>query len=298
VTATAALGGTAEPDSRPFYPAAALVAELLEACAAGAAVGSAIDLGVVARLQAGPVAQDSVAADCGLTRQGAESLLAALAALGLVTREDDGRFRPAFSRLTDLVGQLALLFRESAEHAAGLLTQPSARVLDIGAGAAPWSLALAARDPDTRIRAVELPAVLPATRRAVAAAGYAAQFDHLGGDLFAVNLGRSVYDLAIAGNLCHLFDEATNRRLLRRVFHAVRPGGAVAILEGLPTERFDGPRPVILSALGLLLRTDRGQLYPFSTYVGWLREAGFEAVERIDLSVAPPLSLIAARRPA
>ncbi len=132
----------------------------------------------------------------------------------------------------------------------------------------------------------------------MAAAGYTARFDYLGGDLFAVDVGRSVYDLAIAGNLCHLFDEATNRRLLRRVFHAVRPGGAVAILEPLPTERFDGPRPVILYALGLLLRTSRGQVYPFSTYMGWLRDAGYEAVERIDLSMAPLISLITARRAA
>jgi len=31
--------------------------------------------------------------------------------------------------------------------------------------------------------------------------------------------------------------------------------------------------------------------------VGWLREVGYEAVERIDLSPTPPISLITARRP-
>ena len=197
-----------------------------------------------------------------------------------------------------MVPHLGTWFAPAAERAADHLAAPGLRVLDLGAGAAPWSLALAARDPYTRVTAVELPAVLPATRRAVAAAGYTARFDYLGGDLFAVDVGRSVYDLAIAGNLCHLFDEATNRRLLERLFDALRPGGTLAILEALPTERFDGPRPVILYALGLLLRTSRGQVYPFSTYVGWLRDAGYEAVERIDLSMAPLISLITARRAA
>ena len=152
MTAAVALAGATESDAVPSFPAAALVAKLLEACAAGAAVGSAIDLGVVARIEAGPVAPDRVAADSGLTEQGAESLLAALAALGLVARGDDGRFRPAFSRLTafaellqpwgslplalpgewwaadaaitagaerlypNVVGQLALLFREGANR--------------------------------------------------------------------------------------------------------------------------------------------------------------------------------------
>jgi len=49
--------------------------------------------------------------------------------------------------------------------------------------------------------------------------------------------------------------------------------------------------------LGLLLRTQRGRVYPFSTYSGWLHEAGYDAVERIDLGETPPLSLITARRP-
>ena len=169
-------------------------------------------------------------------------------------------------------------------------------ILDIGAGAAPWSIALARRDPECRIRAVDLPAVLPATRRAVSAAGCEAQFDYLGGDLFAVDWGRAAYDLAIAGNVCHLFGEAANRRLLRRFYDALRPGGRLAIVDTLPNEQLDGPRPAVLYALGLALRTAAGRIYPLSTYVGWLREAGYEEIVRYDLSAAPPVSLITARR--
>ena len=333
MTAARALVAAAEPDSRPFYPAAALVAELLEACAAGAAVGSAIDLGVVARVQAGPVAPDSVAADCGLTGQGAESLLAALVALGLVTREDDGRFRPAFSRLTDfaellrpwaslplalrgewraadaattagaeylypnVVGQLALLFRESAEHAAGLLTQANPRVLDIGAGAAPWSLALAARDPDREVTAVELPAVMATTRAAVRAAGLERKYVFIEGDAFDVDWGKPAsFDLALVGNLCHLFDEEANLRLLQRVAEAVRPGGKVAVIDILASERGDGPRAAALYSLGLVLRTARGRIYPYSAFRRWLNESGFADLCRHRLAGPFSLSLITARR--
>jgi SAM-dependent methyltransferase len=174
---------------------------------------------------------------------------------------------------------------------------PALRVLDIGAGAAPWSLALARRDNACRVTAVDFPAVLESTRPAVAAAGCEQQVSYLAGDLFEVDFGGAAYDLAIAGNLCHLFDETSNRRLLRRLFDAVRPGGTVAILDALPNERLDGPRAVVLYGLGLLWRTERGQIYPFSTYVGWLRDTGYEAVERLDLGAVLPISLITARRP-
>jgi pyruvate,water dikinase len=232
-------------------PTAVLAAEQFETCAAGAAVGSAIEFGVIARVEKGPVEPARVAADCGLTVRGAETLLGALAALGLLTQEDDGRFRPAFSALSafaellrpwaslgpalrgvsrradaattagaeslypNVVQQLAQLFRESAEHAAGLLMEPNARVLDIGAGAAPWSLALAARDPGCAVTAVELPAVIARTRSAVRAAGLDRQYVFVEGDAFEVDWGaRRSFDLALVANFCHLLDDNANIRLL------------------------------------------------------------------------------------
>ncbi|HET8853658.1 MAG TPA: class I SAM-dependent methyltransferase [Ktedonobacteraceae bacterium] len=309
---------------------------LQEAIAASSAHAAADRLGVLARLAAGPADLVTLARDCTISERGARLLLAALISLGLIEEAPDGSFSAAASDLAQLaamitpwshlaeairgdrptmagdtpggagtlysevVSYLGALFAPVAEHAADHLIARGLRdrVLDLGAGAAPWSLALAARNPDIRVTAVDLPAVLAVTRQVVATSGYDLQFDYLSGDLFTIDLGRSAYDLAIAGNLCHLFDEATNRRLLGRLFDAIRPGGTLAILDALPNERLDGPRPIVLYALGLLLRTNRGQVYPFSTYMGWLRDIGYEAVELIDLSPStPPISLIMARRP-
>ncbi len=180
--------------------------------------------------------------------------------------------------------------------AADHLATPALRILDVGAGAAPWSIAITAREPTCRVTAVDLPSVIPATRQAVAAAGLDPQFDFLPGDLFTHEFARSAYDLAIVANVCHLFDQA-GRHLLARIFTALRPGAKLAIVDALPNERLDGPRRVVLYALGLLLRTARGQVYPFSTYAGWLRHAGYEAIDCTDLAGAVPLSLITAKHP-
>lgn len=307
---------------------------LQEAIATSSALSAAEYLGVLARLSVGPADPITLARDCSISERGTRLLLAALSSLGLIEQDTDGVYRTALPDLTqvsawikpwdqlnqairddrpdrtgdtpegaeilypDVVPHLGAWFAPAAEQAADYLIGGRLRVLDLGAGAAPWSLALAARNPDTCVMAVDVPAVLKVTRQVVASSGYATQFDYLSADLLTIDLGRCEYDLAIAGNLCHLFDEATNRRLLGRLFDTLRPGGTLAILDALPNERLDGPRPVVLYALGLLLRTNRGQVYPFSTYVGWLREVGYEAVERIDLAPTPPISLIMARRPA
>ncbi len=306
---------------------------LQEALAISSALSAADHLGVLARLDTGPADSITLARDCAIGERGARLLLAALCSLGLIEEGPDSLYHAALPDLAQLTmwitpwGQLAQAMRDdqparagdtpggaetlypevvahlgewfalAAERAADHLIDRGQRVLDLGAGAAPWSLALATRNPDMRVTAVDVPGVLAVTRQVVTASGYADRFDYLSGDLFTIDLGRSAYDLAIAGNLCHLFDEATNRRLLGRLFNALRPGGMLAILDALPNERLDGPRSVVLYALGLLLRTNRGQVYPFSTYVGWLREVGYETVERTDLSPTPPISLITARRP-
>src|SRR5260370_1856757 len=242
---------------------------LQEALATSSALIAADHLGVLARLATGPADPITIARDCAISLRGARLLLAALSSLGLIEEDADGSYHTALSDLAqvttwitpwgqltqairddqparagdtpggaeilypEVVAHLGALFAPTAGHAA---YHPIARgqcVLDLGAGAAPCRLALAARNPAMRVTAVDVPAVLAVTRQVVAASGYATQFDYLSGDLFTIDLGRSAYDLAIAGSLCHLFDEATNRRLLEQLFDALRTGGMLAILDAL-----------------------------------------------------------------
>src|SRR2546428_10008358 len=128
-------------------------------------------------------------------------------------------------------------------------------------------------------------------------AGLGPLFKFVAGDFFSVDLGRAWYDLVLAGNVCLLYDARSNRGLLARLFDALRPGGCLAILEELPNEAMDGPRAVVLYALGLLLRSGSGRVYPFTTYAGWLRDSGFAAISRAEPDPSQLISLITARRP-
>jgi SAM-dependent methyltransferase len=294
-------------------------ASLHAAFATAEAVASASELGVFSALEEKPADPLELAAACGLTERGARALVAALAGLRLVHRDEDGRYRPAVSGLAafgailgswrsispalrgeprqggdtvagaeslypSLVPQLGEMFAESAERAAEFLTGLGQQVLDVGAGAAPWSIALARRDPRCRGTAVDLPGVLPQTRLAVT------------GDVFQLDLGRGEgYDLALAANLFHLFDVEANRKLIRRIAGSLRGGGRIAIVDVVPNERLDGPRGAVLYGLGLLQRTATGAIYPYSAYRQWLEEVGFDEARRRAIGGPPPLTLITAR---
>ena len=308
------------------------LAYLGEAVAAAAVVQTAGRLGVLARLDGAPATTAELTDACEISERGARLLLGALAGLGLAEAVGGGAWRAALPDLAGLAGtagmwaHLAEALREDrpllrgdtpegaaafypgavshlgamlsavAERAAKLLP-PAGRVLDAGAGAAPWSLAVAARDPACLVTAVDLPAVVPATRRAVRSAGRERQFRFLAGDLYDVDLGRGVYDLAIAGNLCHLFNGDANRRLLGRLYDALAPGGRLAVMDVIPDEE-PRPRWVALYELGLFLRTASGRVHPLAAYLDWLHDAGFEPPEQHHLVDQAQAVLLLARRPA
>lgn len=306
--------------------------EISRAQALAEAVAAAARLGIWERLGEGAWTLPDLAERCGISLRGARVLLAALEGLGLVATDRQGRYRAALSlpvgfekvalfweSLTEVIRtgrpavaghtpagaagfypQLVLVLGElaaaAAARAAALLAMPGQRILDVGAGAAPWSRALAAIDPAARVLAVDLPAIIPSTRRAVAADGLQGQFSLAAGDLFTLDWGGG-FDLAVAANVCHLFAPEANRQLLARLFAALSPGGRVGIIDILADERGSGPLPVTLYELGLLMRTGEGQVYPFSVYVDWLRQAGFACVSRHELGGEPPLTLVSATRP-
>jgi SAM-dependent methyltransferase len=306
-------------------------ARLQEAAATAAAVTAASELGVFELLDQRRADPAELASVCGLTERGARALLAVLAALRLVERGDDGRYRAAVSDVAalaaaagswravvpalrgelreggntvtgaellypGLVRQLGALFAESAQQAAAVLAEPGLRVLDVAAGAAPWSIALAQRDARCQVTAIELTGVLPETRRAVREAGLESQYRLVAGDVFQRDLRASGdYDLLLAANLLHLFDEEANAGLVTRLAGALRRGGRIAVVDVVANERLDGPRAAVLYGLGLLQRTTTGTIYPYSAYRRWLAQAGFERPRQRRIGGALPLTLITAR---
>jgi len=180
----------------------------------------------------------------------------------------------------DAVPMLSEWFAPAAERFAAELSPSTGRVLDVGAGAAPWTIALASRNPEVHVTAVDFPAVLTQTRRAVTAAGLVPRFDYLPGDVLDVAL--PAHDLAVVANVCHLFDEAHNRALLAKLHRTVR---RVAIVDVLPSAN----PAVSRYALGLLARG--GAVHPLTAYQEWARQAGFAGVTTVPLS-DPLLTLL------
>ena len=164
------------------------------------------------------------------------------------------------------------------------------RALDIAAGSGVWGIALAEASPRVRVTAVDWPQVLPVTRSITERQGVADRFQYVEGDILEADLG-SGYQIATLGHILHSEGEDRSRKLLRRVFEALAPGGVISIAEFLVNDDRTGPPNGLIFAVNMLVNTEVGDTYSFNEIAGWLTETGFVDARTLDAPGPSPLIL-------
>ena len=98
------------------------------------------------------------------------------------------------------------------------------RVADLGAGGAPWSIAVLRACPGGTAVVNDLPEVLEVARARIAEAGLTERCELRPGDYHAVALEDESFDLVVLGHICRTEGAGGTRSLLRRAAAALRPG--------------------------------------------------------------------------
>lgn len=182
----------------------------------------------------------------------------------------------------------------AAQALAGTLHLSKAHVLDIGAGSGVWGIALAQSGPEVRVTAVDWPKVLTVTKDTAERFGLKDRFCFIPGDLLSADFG-SGYDVATIGHILHSEGEVRSRKLLSKIFHALAPGGTIAIAEFLVDADRKGSVTGLFFAVNMLVNTDDGSTWSFEEISEWLRQAGF--VDARPLQSPGPSPLILATKP-
>lgn len=169
-------------------------------------------------------------------------------------------------------------------------TRGPVSVLDIGAGSGVWGIGIARQSPHVRIHAVDWPRVLRVTRRVAGKHGLANRLTTAAGDFFEADFGKG-HRLATIGHILHSEGRDRSRRLLKKVFNALAPGGTVAIQEFVPDEDRSGPPNALIFAVNMLVNTEAGDTFTFGEMSQWLRQAGFRNPRLLNVPSVSPLVL-------
>jgi ubiquinone/menaquinone biosynthesis C-methylase UbiE len=169
-------------------------------------------------------------------------------------------------------------------------TNGTVSVLDVATGSGVWGIALAQSCDRVQVTAVDWPGVLPVTRNTAERFGVAKQFTYVAGDLSSADFGSN-HAVATLGHILHSEGEERSRKLLKRVFDALGPGGTIAIAEFLVDEGRKGPLGGLFFAVNMVVNTDVGNTYTFEEIEEWLKEAGFVNARTVPAPGPSPLIL-------
>ena len=172
-------------------------------------------------------------------------------------------------------------------------TRRPVRVLDIAAGSGIWGIALARQSPLVRVTAQDWAEMIPTTKRITQKFGVADRFTYIQGDVLRADFGND-YDIATLGNILHTEGEDRSRKLLKKVFGALKRGGTVAIGEWLVNDDRTGPLNGLIFAVNMLVHSERGDTFSFKEIKRWLEEAGFKKVRKLEAPGPSPLVLATA----
>lgn len=191
----------------------------------------------------------------------------------------DGPLEANFPLWVTFARAMAPMMHMPAEGIGTLLGIEAAgpvQVLDIAAGHGMFGIALARRNPQARVTAVDWEPVLEVARENATAAGVSDRYHSIPGSAFDVELGTG-YDVVLLPNFLHHFNHDTNVGLLRRVHAALKPGGKVVVAEFVPNEDRVTPPMAAQFSMVMLLSTPAGDAYTMAELSGMLTEAGFAA---------------------
>jgi len=149
-------------------------------------------------------------------------------------------------------------------------------LLDVGGGSGIYLLAALRRWPQLHGTVLDLPTVIPETRRVLDEGGVGDRGHAIGGDMFEP-LPQG-HDAILYAQILHDWPEEACARLLARAYEALPPGGVVLVSEKLLAEDRSGPWATAMVDIDMLFWTE-GRQCDVGQVRELLRVAGFVDVE-------------------
>lgn len=153
-------------------------------------------------------------------------------------------------------------------------------MLDLGGGAATYSVAFCRAYKQLRATLVDTPIAAAVARDVVASAGMEDRISVLEYDVDEREL-PSDYDFIWMSDVIHRRSYNANRALFERLFNRLQSGGEIAIQDLIMDETRTSPARGAVQSLHMLLSSGVGRCYTYQEIHTWLAGAGFRDVSWI-----------------
>lgn len=164
----------------------------------------------------------------------------------------------------------------------GWARRPGLRVLDLGAGRAPWSIALLEQSSGSTAVVNDLDAVVGLAESMVAERSMSDRVEIRPGDFHQIDIEPQDYDVVMLGHVCRMEGDDAAAALVARAFAALKPGGQVVLADYFADNTRKYNPFGVQMGITMLANTRRGGLITYDQVRGWLADAGFEFIRLIE----------------
>lgn len=154
-------------------------------------------------------------------------------------------------------------------------------ILDVAGGSGGLAIGLTEAQPQLAVTVVDFPEVIPHTRHFVDEADARAHVSVEAADVVEGSLKGS-YGAAILRNFLQVLAPDQIVRALASVSSALRPGAVIYVSGDILDNSRQTPEDTAAFNLVFINIYDAGQAYTESEYGGWLSQAGFVEIERLE----------------
>jgi ubiquinone/menaquinone biosynthesis C-methylase UbiE len=149
------------------------------------------------------------------------------------------------------------------------------KILDLGAGGAPWAIAMLNGCPDGSAVINDLPGVIDVAAAKISEYGVADRCELRSGDFHRIEIEPGAYDIVVLGHICRAEGAEGAQHLIERAFTALKPEGRLILADYFTDiERKLNPHAVIMGTT-MMASTEKGFCFTHQEFSDWIRAAGF-----------------------
>ena len=171
----------------------------------------------------------------------------------------------------------------------------SKTVLDVGGGPGTYSMLIAQANPDATCTVLDLPEVVAVADELIRQQALQGRVKTLSGDYRHISFPEG-YDMVNFFGVLHQESPQSILLLLQKAYRALRPGGAVNVMDMMTDSTHTKPKFSALFGVNMALTSENGWVFSDLELKEWLKEAGFADCMVKPLPPPMPHSFAAARR--
>ena len=163
-------------------------------------------------------------------------------------------------------------------------------MLDVGGGSAAFAMEIVKKNPTITATVLDLPYVIPITKRYVSEAGLLDKFNFIEGD-YLIKDFEVGYDLILLSAIVHINNYEQNKMLIKKCADALNKNGMIVISDFIMNDDRTKPYHGALFSLNMLVGTKNGDTFTEKEIREWFESAGLSKIERKNTSFGSDLMI-------